>query len=412
MDGTSDRIPAPVAPYVDAQRATPNRKRRARMVLLSGLLLAAAYTGIEYFRGLAWQSTDNAQVEGHIVNIATRVSGQVARVLVSDNQTVEQGQVLIELDPSDLDAKLLQARAEVAQAEAGLAAALAQREQAAHVVPGNLLQAQGELISTGYARGALNAVLRRARAELEIAQAHRDLAKATEGRARALFEDGAVSAAALDADQAAQRAATAEMERALASVENALASSQGAQGNLTSARGRLRAAEGGPAQLKAVDATVAAAAAILERARATLLAAELNRSYVQIRAPIDGIVSRVTAEPGQWVSPERPLFAMVDLHDLWVVANFKEDQIGQMRTGQRATVEIDAFSDITFQGRIESLSPASGSRFALLPPDNSSGNFVKVVQRVPVRVRLDDQRNHSLRPGMSAYVRAHVAGEP
>jgi membrane fusion protein (multidrug efflux system) len=174
---------------------------------------------------------------------------------------------------------------------------------------------------------------------------------------------------------------------------------------MEAAQGRLVAAQAGPAQVQAAEAAVKLAQARLQQTQAALSLAELAVSYTQVRAPVTGQVSRRTVEVGQMVGPERPLMAVVPQDDVWVVANFKEDQVGDMRPGQPVEVKLDAFSGRHFKGHVDSLAGASGARFALLPPDNASGNFVKVVQRIPVLVRFDEKPSElPLKPGMSAEV--------
>ena len=177
---------------------------------------------------------------------------------------------------------------------------------------------------------------------------------------------------------------------------------QSSFGAIESARGRLLAANSGPEQIEAAKAQEELAEARLAQAEAALEQAELNLSYTKILAPVDGVVSRRSVETGQLVSPERPLFALVPTDDVWVVANFKEDQLAEMREGQQVKVEIDAYPGKELTGKLESFAAGTGSRFSLLPPDNASGNFTKVVQRVPVLIRLQNARDVPLRPGMSA----------
>ncbi len=183
---------------------------------------------------------------------------------------------------------------------------------------------------------------------------------------------------------------------------------EGSQGALEAARGRLVAAEAGPQQVEQARAALALARARLAQAEAARTLAQLNVSYATIRAPRGGVVSRRTVEPGQMVDPSRALMAIVPLDDVWVVANFKEDQVGTMREGQRAEFTVDAFPGRRFHAHVESLAGATGSRFSLLPPDNASGNFVKVIQRVPVLLRIDDAGAVPLRPGLSADVTVTV----
>jgi len=223
-------------------------------------------------------------------------------------------------------------------------------------------------------------------------------------RAQDLAKADAIARADLDARRARAEQASAALDQARAKLSSTEANLLSSGGGVTTAQGRLAAAETAPDQVKAAEVGVQAAQARLDQAQAAYDLAALNRSYADVRAPVDGVVSRRTVEQGQLVSPDRPMMALVPLQDVWVVANFKEDQIGQMQPGQKASVKVDTFGRREFTGRVESLAGASGARFALLPPDNASGNFVKVVQRVPVLIRLDQAPAVPLRPGMSATV--------
>jgi membrane fusion protein (multidrug efflux system) len=268
----------------------------------------------------------------------------------------------------------------------------------------SLRQARGGLTMASSSVSATRSALAQSKAEVEAAEAADRLAQADWTRAQDLAKAEAISRADVDARRSRAEQAHAALDQArahLASTEANLASSGG---GLTTAQGRLAAAETAPDQVKAADVAVQAAQARLDQAQAAYDLAALNRSYAEVRAPVDGVVSRRTVEQGQLVGPDRPMLALVPLQDVWVVANFKEDQIGEMKAGQKATVRVDTYGRRDFQGHVESLAGASGARFALLPPDNASGNFVKVVQRVPVLIRLDRAPEVALRPGMSAVV--------
>jgi membrane fusion protein (multidrug efflux system) len=225
---------------------------------------------------------------------------------------------------------------------------------------------------------------------------------------RELFNKGSVSQAELDARQANADQANAGLEQARARLDSTKALISGNYGGVEQAQGRLVAAMAGPEQVKAAQAQVQLAAARVEQLRAAERLAELNLSYATVKAPATGVVSRKNVEVGSLVSPERPVLALVPLDDVWIVANFKEDQIRTMKPGQPVTIEVDTFSGRQFHGHVESLSAGTGARFALLPPDNATGNFVKVVQRVPVRLKIEDRGDAVLRPGMSASVTVSI----
>jgi membrane fusion protein (multidrug efflux system) len=398
-------VPAPVPVTPAAAPARPGFRQRRSTQVFAGLVALAVVGALgAWVFGHGKESTDDAQVEGRVVSIGPRVSGQVEKVRVIDNQSVKQGDLLVQLDTKDLDAKLASARADVESARAGLASAQVSLRLTQVNADASLRQARGGLTQASSSVQATRSALAQARAAVAAAEAADRLAQADWARAQELAKAEAIARSDIDARRARAEEARAELEQArarLASTEANLASSGG---GLTTAQGRLAAAETAPDQVKAAEVAVEAAQARLDQTQAAYDLAALNRSYAEVRAPVDGVVSRRTVEQGQLVSPDRPMLALVPLQDIWVVANFKEDQIGEMRAGQKATVRVDTYGRRDFQGHVESLAGASGARFALLPPDNASGNFVKVVQRVPVLVRLDRAPDVPLRPGMSAVV--------
>ena len=396
------------APKPEAPAAAPPRsgfrQRRSTQVFagLVGLALVGALGA--WVLGRNKESTDDAQVEGRVVSISPRVSGQVERVLVTDNQSVKQGDLLLQLDLRDLDAKLASARADLESARAGLASAQVNLKLTQLNADASLRQARGGLTQASSSVQATRSTLAQARAAVDSAEAADRLAQSDWVRAQELARAEAIARADLDARRARSEQARADLDQARARLASTEANLTSSGGGLITAQGRLAAAETAPDQVKAAEVAVQAAQARVDQAQAAYDLAALNRSYGEVRAPVDGVVSRRTVEQGQLVSPDRPMLALVPLQDVWVVANFKEDQIGDMRPGQKATVRVDTYGRRDFQGHVESLAGASGARFALLPPDNASGNFVKVVQRVPVLVRLDRPPEVPLRPGMSAVV--------
>jgi membrane fusion protein (multidrug efflux system) len=323
---------APAAP-APARPAAPGGRRRIIFAVLGLALLALIAGGV---RKLIWarshESTDNAQIDGHILPILPKVGGFVTAVLVDENHAVRAGDTLVVLDDRDY-------RARLQQADADLAVALA-------------------TVSSRQRVGQADAAVRSAQASAE--KAHADLDRITP-----LVAQGIVSRQQLDATQAAVRSADA-----------ALAAAQAA--------------------LLGADARVASA-------RASRDQAALQLSYTRIVAPQNGVVSKKSVEIGQLVQPGQPLLSVVPLEDVWITANLKETQIEDVTPGDAADFTVDAYPGVHFHGRVESLSPATGARFSLLPPDNATGNFTKVVQRIPVRIRPDGPVDaaHPLRPGMS-----------
>jgi membrane fusion protein (multidrug efflux system) len=386
-------------------KAPATKKRALAPFVLAGLALAAAAAGTAYYaHGMGRETTDDAQVEGHVMNVAARISGQVDKVLVRDNQMVEEGDLLVQLDASDLDAKAQAARADVAAAQASLDSARAQLALADKTVTATVAQAQGGLTQASATVTASGAAITQGEADVAAAQARYTLAQADFARANNLVREDVISKAQADAAQSEMDQAKALLDEAKARLASARASARGSSGGVMLAQGRLAQALTGPEQMEAARAAVSLAEARLEQTEAALRLADLNVSFTQIRAPHRGLVSRRTVEPGQMVGPDKPLLSVVPLDDVWIVANFKEDQLADVRPGQPATVTIDAFGSRELPAHVDSIAGASGARFALLPPDNASGNYVKVVQRVPVLVRLDGAAGFEPRPGMSANV--------
>jgi membrane fusion protein, multidrug efflux system len=384
--------------------AKPAPRRKALVVLPLLTAVALGLGSLAFLGGAGSETTDDAQVEAHVAYVAPHVAGQVKRVLVKDNQHVQAGEVLVELDDRDLKVRLASARADVAAAQATLHTSQTQLAVTRKSVDSNLVVARGGLAQAASVQGTTRAGIDQARAELAAAESRRKLAQIDFDRTQQLFDSNVLAKSTLDAAAAGLEQAEASVNQARARLSSAEASKQNSSGTIESARGRVLAAEAGPEQIEAAQAAVELASAKLNQARAALEQAELNLSYTQIKAEISGVVSRRSVEVGQMASPEKPLLALVPLDDTWIVANFKEDQIAHMKPGQAAKIEVDAFSGAPLRGHVDSLAGGTGSRFSLLPPDNASGNFTKVVQRVPVLIRLDGVRDLSLRPGLSAKV--------
>lgn len=342
----------------------PNGRRPVVLtlgVVVGAVLLVLGIRAIWY--ASTHVSTDDAQVDGHITPILPRIGGYVATVRVRDNQSVKAGDTLVTLDDRDL-------RARVAQVDADLAALIA--------TVGSRRDVGQAVAQLDQARAAAAA------AAANVTQAEANAEKATSDleRYRALAARNIVSRQQLDAAEAAARTANAQL---VAAQRNASAAGE----QVTAATAALRGAE----------ARVASARAVRDQAA-------LQLSYTIVTAPVSGVVSKKAVEVGQLVQAGQPLMAIVPLDDVWVVANLKETQIARVAPGAPAEIRADAFPGRVFQGYVESLSPATGAKFSLLPPDNATGNFTKIVQRIPVRVHLDSAPDsmHVLRPGMSVDV--------
>jgi membrane fusion protein (multidrug efflux system) len=363
------------------------------------------------------ESTDDAQVDAHVTPIAARVGGIVLRSPVVDNQQVEAGAVLVELDPRDYQVAVAKARAELANAEADALAAQNNVPIMSTTASSNVTAAKGAVESAGGDVDHAQKELEAAHARLASAQARQreTLANATKAtrdveRLRGLLAKDEVSQQQFDATTATADAQGATAEAAKAQITEAEAGIRVAEIKLMQARvgeqnaqASLRSAQTAPQQVAATQARAAAAEAHVQQAKAALEQAELNLQYTTIKAPQKGTISRKAAEAGQVIQAGQPLMALVPLETVWITANFKETQLSSMRPGQTATIKVDAYGGREFKGKIESIAAATGARFSLLPPENATGNYVKVVQRVPVKIVLDAAQDpeHLLRPGMS-----------
>jgi membrane fusion protein, multidrug efflux system len=387
-----------------------------RIVVLVAVLVAAG-AGVWFWATSGRESTDDAQVDARVTQIAARVPGTVAKVAVNDNQLVEAGAVLIELDPRDYQVAIDKARAELADAEANALAAHSNIPIASTTAASGVTTARGAVVQAQSGIAAAEKEIEAARARLVTAQARLREAEANAARSardverlRGLLAKDEISQQQFDATSAgadAQKAAVdsarsqaAEAEAGILVAESRLAQARAGEDQ---ARADLRTAQTGPSQVEATKARASAAEARVMQSRANLAQAELHLQYAIVKAPARGIVSKKGVNVGQVVQAGQPLLALVQVDDVWITANFKETQLKNMRPGQRATIDVDAYGGRAFKGKVDSLAGATGARFSLLPPENATGNFVKVVQRVPVKIVLDAGQDpeHLLRPGMS-----------
>jgi membrane fusion protein (multidrug efflux system) len=394
-----ERVPRREAPGQAPRAPEAPRRRlpgtfRQRAVVVVALLAAGALAW--WLHARRYEDTDNAQIDANISSISPRVPGTVTAVHVEDNQAVKMGEVLVELDPTDLEVGLAQARATVAQAEAQVAS---EQPSVSITATSNVaaLRAAEQDVESG------RTDLAAAQQELDQAEATAKLARSNLERGRALVAGGSIPPAEFD-----QRVAVADV--ATAAVAAARQRLEGRKAHLQTSLARLaETRQNAPRQLVTRQAGVEVRRANLELARALLRQAQLNLGYARVTAPADGIVGRRSVNVGDRVQPGQQLMALTQTGDVWVTANFRETQVERMRAGQRARVHVDAISR-DYDGTIESFAGATGSRYSLLPPENATGNYVKVVQRLPVRVRLDpgQPERERLRPGMSAEVTVKV----
>jgi len=396
---------------------------RVRVIVLV-LVVAVLGAGIYYFLTLGQESTDDAQVEAHVTPIAAQVGGSVLKIAVIDNQQVEAGAELVVIDPRDYEIALKRAQAALADAQAEAAAASATSQITSTTATSNVSTAEGGVtqaesgiseaehgIAVAKAR-LLTAQARQREAEANAVKATRDVE-----RLKGLLAKDEIAQQQYDAAVAAAAATTAGVESAKAQVIEAEAAIKASESRSTQARaGReqagaeLRTAQTAPQQVVASKAKAEAAAARVALAEVAVKQAELNLQRTSVKSPVTGIVSRKSVEPGQIIQPGQPLMTVIPLDRVWITANFKETQLKEMRVGQAVTIDVDAYGGREFNGKVESIAAATGSRFSLLPPDNATGNFVKVVQRVPVKIALDNGQDaeHLLRPGMSVTPTVHT----
>ena len=386
-------------------------------ILVAVAVLACLGVGAWFYLTRHRESTDDAQVDAHVTPVAARVGGTVLSVPVADNQPVEAGTVLVEIDRRDYEIALDRARAELANAEAELAVANANvpitatsSSSGVATARSGVEQAQALAEEAQHNIDAAEARLTSARAKVtgEEATASRDERDAA--RLKGLLAKDEVSQQQYDAavaqadsskaDVAIARSQVHEAEFALQVARSRLGQSKVAQ---QVAGADLKTAETAPEQVVAIKARAQSSLARVKQAQAAVGRAELDLERTTVKASIKGVVSRKSVEPGQVIQPGQPLMTLIPLEQVWITANFKETQLEDMRVGQRVKVDVDAYGGREFNGKVDSIAAATGSRFSLLPPENATGNFVKVVQRVPVKIVLDagQDADHLLRPGMS-----------
>ncbi|HEY1534814.1 MAG TPA: HlyD family secretion protein [Polyangiaceae bacterium] len=381
-----------------------------RLALISGAAVIVLGAAAYWYHGTFFEDTDDAQIDGYISSLSPRVGGTVTAVHVDDNQTVSPNQVLVELDPTDLRVARDQAKAALAQAAAQLRA---EQSNASVTETSNqtLVATTSSDVASGQA-GVAEAQQSAAQASAQIKQAEADaqLAQTERQRTEQLFSSGAVARAEYDSKVAAADAASAKLEAQREAVEAARRRIDEESAKAHAAFSRLKdAEETGPDVLDAKRATVELRKASVDAASAALEQAELNLTYATIIAPVKGIVGKRSVNIGDRVSAGQALLGITQTSKLWVTANFRETQVRNMHVGQRATVHVDALGR-DFDGEVESLAAATGSRYSVLPPENASGNYVKVVQRLPVRLRLlpGQAGLELLRPGMSVEPKVRV----
>jgi len=398
-----------------AGKAKPARRLKALLIGGGVLALAAAAVGADlHFQNRI--STDDAQVDAHNAPIAPKISGNIVEILVNDNQMVKAGQVLVRIDPRDYQAKVDQARAALVVAEsqsrgANAAVPLAEGSTASAVSAAEsqvaAAQAEYERVKTDYERSSTSEVAF-AQADVDAKAATKDRALADLARMQPLVAKDEISKLQYDSYRAAARVAESDLKAAQENLANAQKKAESSRASVLTAEARVKAAQAdleqarvNRRQVQISSAQAGSASAAIQQARANLEAAELQLSYTNIVAPIDGLATKKTIQLGQIVQPGQTLLTIVPLKQIWVTANFKETQLAHVRPGQAAEVSVDMYGR-SFEGHVDSIAGASGAALSLLPPENATGNYVKVVQRIPVKILLNDPpAGFVFRPGMN-----------
>jgi len=387
----------------------PKKSRRGVIFIVLAILIIAA--GAFYWHSTFSEDTDDAQINGHLIQISSRINGTVIKINVDENQYVTKGTVIAELDPADYQVAVENAEAAVASAKAAAVAAKVN-------VPITSVNTGSNLASAGADVTGAHASVQQAESQLRAAQAKVEEAKANSVKAQADLERYKPLVAKDVISKQQYDAAVAAADSSRASLADADAGVQAAQDNIRVANQRevqsqssYKYAETGPQQVAAQNAHAQQALAQVEGAQAQLDQAKLNLGYTKIVAPANGIITRKTLELNQNISAGQNLLTLVSLDDLWVTANFKETQLKHISAGQPVEVDVDATGK-TYQGKVTQIGGATGSVLSLFPPENATGNYVKVVQRVPVRIDFTDlaneDKNHLLRPGLSVEPKVRV----
>jgi membrane fusion protein (multidrug efflux system) len=400
------------------------RRRTTRYLVIVAVVVVLAAGGYYLWKYLnTYETTDDAQIDGHINAISGRIAGNVIEVRAEDEQIVNAGDVLVRLDPRDYEVALAKAQADLGDAEAALESSridipITSTNTASQLKTANSSRADATAFVLGAERQLTATRARLESAQAQVREAEANLKKASDDVARYKLlvdkneiprqqYDTAVSTAA--AAQAALDARVAAVREAEQNIVVAQSAVEQANQRITQADASIESAMTAPRQVAVSEAHAKSAQAQVDQKRALVEQAKLNLSYCTIIAPVAGIVGKKTVELGQNISPGQQLMALVPLDDIWVIANFKETQLNRMQPGQRVRVAVDAYGR-EYNGKIVAVGGASGSKFSVLPPENATGNYVKVVQRIPVRINLDAGQNgdHRLRPGMSVDPKVYL----
>ena len=398
-------------PGFETEAAPPQEQRRFNPFLVGAVVVVLLAIGIGwYIYAQGYEDTDDAQVDGHLNPIASRIDGTITAVHVDDNQAVQTGQLLVELDPSDDQIALQQAQAQHDQAEAQLHASHPNLPITRISNQNDLTSQEAEVVGAEAAFAAAQHDLDSAIAKLKESQAVSDRNQADFARYQTLYDKQEVSRADYDqykATAAAQLQTVAANQSGVASAQKTV---EQRKAQLAQQQSKLQQTESSaPLQVAIREADIKSQEANAEATQAALDQSRLNLGYTHITAPVSGVITQRSAEIGARISKGQQLFMIVQTGDLWVTANFKETQLSRMRPGQHVRIHVDALSD-NFDGTVESMPAVTGSRTSVLPPENATGNYVKVIQRLPVRIRFSKSQKDldKLRPGMSVEPKVHL----
>ena len=396
-------------PEAETEAVQPPSRRRGIVIVVVAVIVVAAV--VLWWRSTYTEDTDDAQVNGHLIQVSARIAGQVIKVDVNENQQVNAGDEIAQLDPRDYQVAVENAQAALATAIANAAVAKVTVPLIAVNTGSNLRSADADLSGSQATVQQAEKQLQAAHARVLQAQANATKAQSDLERYRPLVAKDVISKQQWDAAVAAVDADNAAVADAQASEQAASDGVRIAHQREAASQAALKYAQTGPEQVAVQDARAKAAQAQVQQAQAQLDQAKLNLSYCVIKAPEAGIITRKSVEIDQNVSPGQNLLTLVSLQDLWITANFKETQLRHMQAGQPVTIHVDS-TGREYSGKITQIGGATGSVLSLFPPENATGNYVKVVQRVPVRIDFTDlakeDPNHELRPGLSVEPKVRV----
>ena len=413
-----------MAEQLQDRNAPPKKRRIGRTLVVLLVVVVVACGGYYMWRYFnTYESTDDAQIDGHINAVSARISGNVLEIRAEDEQVVKAGDVVVRIDPRDYEVAVAKAEADLRDAEAALESSridipITATNTASQLKTANSSRADAAAFLLGAQRQLGAARDRLASAEALVRDAEANVKRTSDDVARykllvdkneiprQQYDTAVAQAASAEATLDSRKAAVREAEQNIAVAESSI---EQASQRIPQADATIESAMTAPKQVQVSEARAKSAAAQVAQKKALLDQAKLNLSYCTIVAPVNGIVGKKTVELGENVSPGEQLMAVVPLDDIWVTANFKETQLSRMNPGQRVRFTVDA-SGKEYNGKLQAVGGASGSRFSLLPPENATGNYVKVVQRIPVRINLEPGQNddHRLRPGMSVDPKVYL----